>query len=109
MFRSTERVYVEAAVVFSGVVDEGRSGTREAWILDAVSRGKSRNFFVGLDFEQVGTQRPRDRDVVKPIEAWLETLDPDVVEADYESTGELPERLMCVGDWRLRFHASDQA
>jgi hypothetical protein len=59
--RKRERVHVEAAVVFSGVVDdEGRNGVREGWIIDAANRGTSPNFFVSIDFEQVGALRPKD-------------------------------------------------
>jgi hypothetical protein len=104
--RGRERLYVEAAVVFSGIVDDdGRNGVREGWIIDAANRGSSPNFFVGIDFEQVGTTRPRDRAIYEPIEKWLSTLDPDQVTAEHESGGDLPEFTIDVNDWRVRFRA----
>lgn len=33
--RGDERFYVEAAVVFSGIVNEGRDEVREGWVMDA--------------------------------------------------------------------------
>jgi hypothetical protein len=103
--KDTERFYLEAAVVFSGIVDEARNGVREGWIIDAANRGKSPNFYVGIDFDQVGTLRPKDRDIYEPVQAWLTTLDPDQVTADHEASGELPEKLIAVDDWRVRFTA----
>lgn len=104
--RARERLYVEAAVVFSGIVEEGdRKGVREGWIIDAANRGSSPNFFVGIDFEQIGTTRPRDRAIYEPIEKWLSTLDPDRVTADHEAGGDFPELTIDINDWRIRFRA----
>jgi hypothetical protein len=105
--RGTERLHVEAAVVFSGVVDddEGRNGVREGWIIDAANRGTSTSFYVGIEFDQVGTLRPKDRAIYEPLEQWLATLDPDRVAANHEAGADLPEIPIEVGDWRVRFRA----
>lgn len=103
--RGAERLYVEAAVVFSGVVDEQRDAIREGWIMDAVNRGTSSNFHVRIEFEHVGERRPRDRDIYRPVEDWLAALDPDEVSTEYSETGELPAKAITVDDWRLRFEA----
>jgi hypothetical protein len=58
--RAGERLYLEAAVVFSGIRDAERDGVREGWIMNAVNRGHSKNFYVTIDFEQTGTIRPKD-------------------------------------------------
>jgi hypothetical protein len=105
--RAAERLYVEAAVVFSGVVDKRRDGERESWIMDAINRGTSTNFHVGVvAFERLGKNRPRDRDVYQPIERWLDGLDPDDVTAEYERTDEFPENSFVFGDaWQVRIRA----
>jgi hypothetical protein len=59
--RGDELFYVEAAVVFSGIVNEGRDEVREGWVMDAVNRGTSRNFHVGIEFERVGETPARPR------------------------------------------------
>ena len=105
MTSGEQRFYVEGAVVFSGIVDDTRDEVREGWIMDAVNRGTNPNFYVGIEFEQLGEKRPRDRDVYKPLEQWLDTLDPDVAIAQYDETRTLPERTFCIGDWRVRFRA----
>jgi hypothetical protein len=106
-FRLTREavIYLEAVTSFSGIVEEGRSGVREAWILDAVNEAKSDDFFLGLNFETVGQQRPRVVEVTGPIEEWLRDLDPDVAAGVYESTRELPTRLLAIRDWKLKFRA----
>jgi hypothetical protein len=103
--RGEERLFVEAAVVFSGIVDEQRDGMREGWVIDAANRGTSRTFCLGIEFESVGAQKPRDRDVYEPLEAWLEGLDPDAVAAERDAGQPLPTKLIEIVDWRVRFEA----
>lgn len=98
-------LYVEGAVVFSGIVDKGRSGVREGWILDALNRGTSDSFFIGIEFEQVGTERPSDREIFEPVESWLASLDPDDVEAQYEVSGDHPSKSFDFRDWLIRVQA----
>jgi hypothetical protein len=97
----TETMLVEAAVVFSGIVEQGRDPTREAWILDAINRTNAPDFFLGVNFDHVGSQRPRVVEVTQPIERWLATLNPDG-----PVTRELPELRLTVHDWRFRVTAS---
>lgn len=68
---------LEAATTFSGIVDEGRHGERENWILSAIDQASNPNFFVGLEFEKVGIERPSASEIVRPLESWLEGLNPD--------------------------------
>jgi len=106
LVRDDERLYVEAAVVFSGVVDAGRDGVREGWIMEAVNKAAHPNFYVIIkQFVQLGDRRPRDRAIHGPLTAWLDTLDPDQVTREYEATGRLPERLVEVDDWAALFEA----
>lgn len=101
--RDHDRLYVEAAVVFSGVVDEESDPVREGWIMDIVNKADSDNFHVGITFEQRGTKPPRDRGIVRPLEAWLGSLDPDeVLEAP---DGDLPVKRIVAGEWQLLFEA----
>jgi hypothetical protein len=100
-----ERFYVEATTVFSGIVEEGRHGERESWILDALDEGKSDNFFVGVRFDTVGKERPRTREVVKPVEEWLEGLDPDVVATSMIAGRRPPVQPFAFRDWRIRLEA----
>lgn len=103
--REQERIYLEAAVVFSGIVDEQRDGIREGWIMDAVNRGKNPSFHLQIEFQRLGTNRPKDRDIYRPLEEWLAGLNPDHVIAEHGATGSLPEETVEVDDWRVRFEA----
>lgn len=101
--RANERLYVEAAVVFSGIVDDDADPVREGWIMDAVNKATHPNFHVGLEFVRRGLHPPRDRDVVRPLLEWLDSLDPDEVIA---AEGDPPVRDIDAGEWRLRFWAA---
>jgi len=100
-----EEFYLEAATVFSGIVEEGRDARREGWILDAINHVKSANFFVGVDFGRVGIQRPRVGEITRPIEEWLSGLDPDEVTARVHEGERPPELHLPVRDWVLEIEA----
>jgi hypothetical protein len=100
-----ENFYVEATTVFSGVVEEGRHGERESWILNALDEGRSDNFFVGVRFDTVGQERPSTREVVRPVEKWLRGLDPDVVAASMKAGARPPIHPFAFRDWRIRLEA----
>jgi hypothetical protein len=53
----------------------------------------------------VGRLRPKDRDLYGPVAEWLVGLDPDDVSAEYDRSGELPERPFSAGEWVLRCRA----
>ncbi|SMD27185.1 hypothetical protein [Kibdelosporangium aridum] len=91
--------------MFSGIAEEGRSGAREAWIYDLVNKATNPNFYVGLKFDQLGLQRPKDREVISPLETWLSGIDPDEVDAALDNGGETPELYLSVRDWGLIFTA----
>jgi hypothetical protein len=106
LVREGERLYVEAAVVFSGVVDAGRDEIREGWIMEAVNKASHPNCYVLIrQFVQLGVRKPRDRAIYGRLTAWLDTLDPDQVTRDYNDTGRLPEFLVEVDDWAILFEA----
>jgi hypothetical protein len=39
--------------------------------MDAVNRGSSKNFYVMIEFERLGAERPKDEEVFRPLENWL--------------------------------------
>jgi hypothetical protein len=92
---------VEAATTFSGIVDDDRDATREGWILAAIEGVKAPTFFVGIDFEKVGMERPAVRQIVAPVESWLAGLDPDAI----GSLTDAPTRLFEVRDWKFELRA----
>jgi len=87
---------LEAATTFSGIVDEGRDGTREGWILAAIERVDAPDFYLGIEFERVGQERPSVREIVKTIEAWLSDLDPDAIDRSLLNG---PKRTFDPRDW----------
>lgn len=87
------------AAVLSGVFEEGRDSQRESWILDIVDSVESPNFFLGLEFRNVGMIRPKSGETTRPLGEWLGSLDPD------KTTGIPPEFLLRVHDWHLEFTA----
>jgi hypothetical protein len=77
--RGVDSFLLEAAVAFSGIVDKERDGERENWIMAAIDRAENPNFFVRLEVERGGLERPSVREIVVPLERWLAGLDPDEV------------------------------
>jgi hypothetical protein len=64
--------YVECTVAAAG----GTRGTTE-WIYDCISDVETRDFLVGVDHIERGTQRPKRVEVTQPIAQWLAELNPD--------------------------------
>jgi hypothetical protein len=100
--RDGSSFYLEATTVFSGIVEEGRHAEREGWILDLVNEARNPNFFVQLAFRAVGSERPKRNEIVKPIEKWLATLDPDTVELKLRDNSDALE--LVVRDWIIELN-----
>lgn len=97
--------YVEAAVFSSGIVEDGRHGERESWILAAIDQHQHPNFFVGVDFDHVGIDRPSVAEIATPVLRWLDTLDPDAVAQVVLAGGRVPELPVTPRDWKIRVRA----
>lgn len=103
LVRGKESFLMEAAVTFSGIVDEERHGERENWIMVAIDRAENPNFFVRLQIERGGLERPSVREIVAPLERWLAGLDPDEVIASAPHA--YPTLPLNVRDWSLTLTA----
>jgi hypothetical protein len=75
--RGAESFYVEAKTSFSGIASQERQPALAPAIQDIIESIDSPNFWLTLQWERVAGQMPRRRTIVAPIEAWLDTLDPD--------------------------------
>lgn len=64
--------YVECTVAGAG----GTRGTA-AWIFDCISDVETRDFLVGIEIIEQGTESPKRVEVTRPIAEWLAELDPD--------------------------------
>jgi hypothetical protein len=93
--------YVEAATTFSGIEDVQEHSALKAEILDAVEKVKSESFTISLEFERIGTDMPRIREIVGPIQEWLDGLDPD----DALAPGVYPRRSIRARNWELELVA----
>jgi hypothetical protein len=78
---------LEAATTEAGITEPGRDGAREGWIIDALKSAPHPNFFVSLRFQLVGRERPRNREVIAPVTAWLDGLDADAILAFRSCSG----------------------
>lgn len=76
-----------------------------AWLLDCINRAQNPDFMVDLTMERIGTQRPRARAIIAPIEQWLASLDWDVVSRDVASGCSAPTREFTFRDWHLSLDA----
>lgn len=104
--RDDDSFLLEAATVFSGIVEEGRHGGREAQVLDAINSIESTSFHLGVNFEQIGSSTLRRIAITSPISAWLSGFDPDAVRTQIDLGGSPPEKLFEIRDWALNVFAS---
>lgn len=92
--RKESAFYVECTVTAAG----GTKGTL-AWIYDCISDVETRDFLIGIDDVQPGTERPKRAEVTRPIAQWLAELDPDELIGAPE--GRLPHRVISIRDWSI--------
>lgn len=104
--RSGTAFLMEAATVFSGIVEDGRHGAREAEVLDALESVADPDFSLSVAFERVGASSPPKARFVRDVREWLKTLDPDVVRRESEAGADPPARSFAPAiDWEVHLRA----
>lgn len=99
--KGSSSMYVEAAVVFNGDLDADAWN----WVCDCVNDAKNPEFMIDLEIPTQGTQRPRARDIIAPLETWLASLDADRVIAEHKAGHPLPNTQLAAGGWLLNYTA----
>jgi hypothetical protein len=90
--RNGSQLYLEAAVVFSGLTGDDDSQA-SPWLLDAMNDVHNGNFFVRVvEVEHKGTNRLKNREIAEPLQTWLDGLDPDDVIREHESGEDFSRR-----------------
>ncbi len=102
--RGDSRLYLEAAVVFSGIVSDDHDAP--GWLQDAINRVDNGNFFVNLkSVDSAGAERLKNREIAAPLQQWLDALDPDDVTRQYEQAEVLPSYHLSCRGWDVAFEA----
>ena len=97
-----DRAYVECMVLLE---EECFRSDSQAWLFERINGVESADFMVDLTIEEVGTQRPRAKEIVQPIERWLDSLDWQTVSERMSNGGAAPEQTFQYRDWRIRLAA----
>ncbi|OBG78538.1 hypothetical protein [Mycobacterium sp. E3305] len=92
--RGSSAFYVECTVAAAG----GTRGTLD-WIYDCISDVETRDFLIGIDDIERGTEHPKRIEVTRPIAQWLAELDPDELIAAPEER--LPRKVIPIRDWSI--------
>jgi hypothetical protein len=102
LFLDGSRLYVEATVVFSGIVSGDGDLSAPPWMLNALNDVDNGNFFVRLiEVLGAGPEQLKNREVSAPIKKWLDGLDPDQVAGDYEQGSALPRHRIAQRGWEI--------
>jgi hypothetical protein len=101
----TGEFLLEAATTHAGIVNPQANETREGWVIDALNTAPHPNFMTGLAFEQVGAEKPSTAQVVGPVTAWLDGLDPDELLEGHE----YPVQHFAFRGFRIRLRALPKA
>jgi len=99
------QIYVEAAILFSGISGRQDSGA-PPWMLEAINDVTSPNFFLALSSVQGrGGPQLKRKEIIEPLEAWLERLDPDAVSSTNAQEGRFPQETIKRRGWEMTFEA----
>lgn len=97
----TVELFVESVTTFAGIIeDEERSSGLVAYVLDTINEIQSADFRIYLDLRSVGVEQPRKREIKRPIEAWLATLNREVQRARRLERRRHRERIR-FRDWEI--------
>jgi hypothetical protein len=104
--RGDDSMYVECVVFLSslGPVRGGGSG-EPSWIFKATNQASDPNFMVDIEIRRSAARRPKAREIVKPLENWLSSLDPDKVTDQIAAGMAVPQLVLNPGDWIIDYAA----
>lgn len=102
--RAGRRLYVEGAVLFSGIVDD--EPQLPAWFLDAINDVEDGRFLLKIaDVAAVGREQLSVGEISKPLGDWLGGLDPDAILAAGEHGADSPQYPFSCRGWEVVFEA----
>lgn len=102
--QGARRLYVEAAVLFSGIIND--EPQLPPWFLDAVDEVDNGDFLLGIaDVADAGREQLKVSQITAPLEDWLGWLDPDVILAASERGADLPQYPFSERGWEVVFEA----
>lgn len=104
--REDSSMYVECVVYVSntGAVHGEGSGER-SWIFEATNRASDPNFLLDIEIHRAAAQRPKASEIIRPLENWLSSLDPDEVLEQIAAGAGAPEFVLEVRGWTIEYSA----
>lgn len=103
--RGDAAAYVECAVYLSRSGSTSDGGGERGWIFEATNQASDPNFMVDIEIRRAGTERPKAAEIVKPLEQWLSSLNPDDVADQISRGGAHPELILNVRGWEIEYGA----
>jgi hypothetical protein len=101
---SEPKFYMEVTATFASKEEQGAEA-RTADMYDKVNDLDSPNFYLGIRSIGSPSESLSKKDLNKKLEAWLRTLDPDMVASDYSLGKEYPSLELPFEGCRVTFEA----
>lgn len=99
-------MYVECVTFQSGIGPvTGQGAGERAWIFEATNQASNPNFLVDIEIHRSGNQRPKAGEIVRPLESWLSSLDPDEVLQQIDAGMSGPDLVLEVRGWVIHYEA----
>ncbi|MGU3652518.1 hemin-binding protein [Mycolicibacterium sp. A43C] len=96
-------LYVECAAITGDDLVENSAG--QAWIYECIDRARNPDFMVRVDIERAGTEHPSVKQIVRPIEKWLDRLDYEDLARRFDEDGATAVESFSFRDWDVRIGA----
>jgi hypothetical protein len=94
--------YLEAtAALGASVLGDSAANKLAAACRDLIEEVNAPNFSIGVDLEACGPGSAPRREVIDPLERWLDPLDPDEVLAAQAAGEELPTITLSFAGWNI--------
>ncbi len=104
--KGSDSFFIEATVALGDGVMGRDQRARADQLYAAIERLSNRDFLVHINLERVGENTPGRKTITRPLDRWLDTLDPDV-ERRRADGGDAPSAMLIDEQgWRVRLEAT---
>ncbi|ORB87509.1 hypothetical protein B1987_13675 [Mycobacterium kansasii] len=103
--REDVSMYVECVIFLSKLGARSGQGGERSWIFEATNQARDPNFMVDIEIRRSGAQRPKADEIVRPLENWLSSLDPDEVTEQIEAGMGVPNFVLSARGWTIEYGA----
>lgn len=99
-------MYVECVIFLSGLGPvRGQGDGERSWIFETTNLASNPNSMVDIEIHRSRKERPKASEIVRPLECWLSSVDPDEVAEQIDAEMGAPKLALDLRGWTIEYGA----